>query len=233
MPITRKYSCQKAAKLFDCWLDGELTTTQARDLSTHLAACPACREALEARKRLTNVFAAEETPVPPALHDAVMRRIHEEKRPFALPRLSRPMRALVGSLCAVALVVGVMLSPIGNAMIKSGMAMEDAAMLPSSAGKPNYSAEADLENCVPELDEAWDKVDSDTASEKIYTIQNTNITVAFANESVAVITDETGKSSKGSYKQDGTTYIIYLGDQKATFTASDNTLTPIEGSLFD
>lgn len=232
MPITKEYSCQKATRLFDCLLDGELTAKEERDLSAHLAACPTCRKALEERRQLKNVFEAEDKTVPPALHDAVMRRIHEEKRPFALPRLSRPVTALVGSLCAVALVVGVMLSPLGD-MMKSGMAMEDADLAPSATGKPNYSYKEDLDDRVSGLEEAIDKAESDATSQEIYTVKDSKITVALADGTVARITDEMGKLKEGSYEWNGDTLTVSLGDNKAVFTVTDSMLVLIEGSLFD
>lgn len=230
--VKKEYSCENAKNLFDCLLDGELTKKQACDLSAHLTSCEACRKALEERKKLKTVLKMGEQTVPPALHDAVMRRIHEEKRPFALPRLSRPVTALVGSLCAVALVFGVMLSPFGD-MMKAGMTMEDADFAPSSAGKPNYSYKDDLDEHVPGIEEAVDKVESDATSQEIYTVKDSKITVALAGGNVARITDEIGKIQEGSYEWNGNTLTVCLDDNKALFTLTDDTLTLIEGSLFD
>lgn len=53
--------CEEAARLIDAYLDGELDLTASISVEEHLAACPACREKLEAKQLLTTLV-QEETP---------------------------------------------------------------------------------------------------------------------------------------------------------------------------
>lgn len=232
--FTKQYDCETANKQLDAFLDGELTTKLARDLSAHLASCEACRKALREREALRSALKTGEQTVPPALHDSVMRRIQEEKQ-CTLVRLPRPVTALVGSLCAVALVVGVMLSPFGD-MMKSGMTAEDAVMAPSSAGKPNDLYKEELDDRVSGLD---GKVDGDlaestnTSTSEVYPVKDSNVTVSFATGGIAYITDEDGKCLDGTYKVDEDTVTVTLGKNTAIFMLTDNVLSLVEGKLFD
>lgn len=233
--FTKQYDCETANKQLDAFLDGELTTKPARDLSAHLASCEACRKALREREALRSALKTGEQTVPPALHDAVMRRIQEEKQYAFVARLPRPVTALVGSLCAVALVAGVMLSPFGD-MMKSGMTAEDAVMAPSATGKPSNSYKEELDDRVAGLEGNVDKdtaESSNTSTSEIYSVKDSNVTVAFAAEGVAYITDEDGKCLDGTYKVDEDTVIVTLGKNTAIFMLTDNVLSLVEGKLFD
>ena len=232
--FTKQYDCKTAKKQLDAFLDGELTTKQTRDLSAHLASCETCRKALQEREALRSALKVGEQTVPPALHDSVMRRIQEEKQ-RTLVRLPRPVTALVGSLCAVALVVGVMLSPFGD-MMKSGMTAEDAVMAPSSAGKPNDLYKEELDDRVSGLDGKVDKdmeESTNTSTSEVYPVKDSNVTVSFAAEGVAFITNEDGKRLDGTYKVDEDTVIVTLGKNTAIFMLTDNVLSLVEGKLFD
>lgn len=232
--LFKPYHCEAAEKQLDAFLDGELTTKQTRDLSAHLASCSSCREALEARKKLKKALKTGEQTVPPALHDAVMRRIQEEKQCPPV-RFSRPRMALVGSLCAVVLVVGVMLSPFGD-MVKGGMTAEDAVMSPSAAGKPNHSYTEELDEVVSGLKGEIDKdmaESTDPSTNETYSVKDSNVTVSFATGGVAFITGEDGKRLDGTYKVDEDTVTVTLGEHTAVFMLAEDVLILVEGKLFD
>ena len=232
-PFTKQYDCDTAKKQLDAFLDGELTTKPARDLSAHLSSCEVCRKALREHEMLRRALKTGEQTVPSALHDTVMRRIQEEKQ-CAFARLPRSVTALVGSLCAVALVVGVMLSPFGD-MMKSGMTAEDAVMAPSSASKPNDFYE-EVDDRVTGLESTVDKdmaESTDPSTNEIYFIKDSNVTVILAAEGVAFITGEDGKRLDGTYRMDGETITVTLGKNTAIFMLTENVLTLVEGKLFD
>ncbi|HEX8700786.1 MAG TPA: zf-HC2 domain-containing protein [Myxococcaceae bacterium] len=97
--------CPEPMELFQ-WLDGEVTTNRARQLESHVAGCPTCRQELAAQQRL--ISRLREPPKPPDEQDvqALMARLRAQP----LPRRSLWQPAWpVGLAAACLLGLGVVL----------------------------------------------------------------------------------------------------------------------------
>ena len=224
--FVKETACEKARKLFDSALDGELSAKQERELSAHLDACADCRKEFEMRQQIQSAMRIEQRTAPYALHNAVMRRVSEEKQSFSLPRLPRPVATLAGALCALVIVVGLMSSPLFDFGFGNGIKCEDALASAPDASTPNDNLEMDeaLINQAP----------STSTSVQVYTLQNSNVTITLTMDAIAHVTDENGKRFEGQYKQDGSSLIVRLNDNQARFTIiADGSLVLVEGSLFD
>jgi anti-sigma factor RsiW len=63
-------SCAERREALSAYVDDELAPAERAELETHLAGCPACREALAAERRLSSQLAALPAPVPPGDFEA-------------------------------------------------------------------------------------------------------------------------------------------------------------------
>lgn len=233
--FVKETACEKAKKRFDGALDGELSPKQERELSAHLSTCEYCRKELKMRQQIQNAMRMEQRTAPYALHNAVMRRVSEEKQSFSLPHLPRPVATLAGALCALVIVVGLMSSPLFDFGFGNGIKCEDALASAPEANKPNSSYDEDLDNQFTGMDSVVDNCEQETSptTTAVYTLNNSSITVALADNNIAYVTDELGKIKEGTYKLNDNTLTVRLDNNKAVFTVADDTLILKEGSLFD
>ncbi len=77
--------CEKARRLINPMLDGDLDEQHRRDMEAHVASCPACRSELEGLRRSVRLL--ETLPVlspPPGLASRVMARVLERNRAAAM-----------------------------------------------------------------------------------------------------------------------------------------------------
>jgi predicted anti-sigma-YlaC factor YlaD len=106
------------------YLDGEMEGAEASALEQHLAACAACREAVAARRRITE--AAESLPsfeVPDGFAEAVMARVKWPLHPSAPARARRTWRA-----AAAAAVAGLALTGGAAWVLISGRSLSDVLL---------------------------------------------------------------------------------------------------------
>jgi len=104
------------------YLEGELSPDDALELEAHLAACPACRDALAERRLLHEAFASlPPLEVPPDFALSVMDRIPEEAERKAgwLAALTAASVALVSCLLGFYLLTGQSLSDVLVAVSRS------------------------------------------------------------------------------------------------------------------
>jgi predicted anti-sigma-YlaC factor YlaD len=113
--------CRSAEALY-LYLEGELGPDEARELEAHLAACPACREALAERRLLHEAFTSlPSLEVPPDFALSVMDRIPEAAEPKAgwLAALASGSVALVTCLLGFYRLTGQDLSEVLVAFSRS------------------------------------------------------------------------------------------------------------------
>ncbi|AIE84676.1 anti-sigma factor family protein [Fimbriimonas ginsengisoli] len=107
-------SCNGYEKWLDRYQTGELEPEIRQSLESHLAACEACRQALEFRRRLTSQLAAE-VAVPISLRSRVTDKIDRPaprtwlERTLGDPKLKKTLLSTFGALAA--LIVGASLFP--------------------------------------------------------------------------------------------------------------------------
>ncbi len=76
--------CQKAFRLLNAFLEGDLKGAQARRMEKHLASCSACRAELEGLKRSLALLEGLPSLVPPpGLASRVMARVLQPERALA------------------------------------------------------------------------------------------------------------------------------------------------------
>jgi anti-sigma factor RsiW len=63
-------SCAERREALSAYVDDELAPAERAELETHLAGCPACREALAGARRLSSQLSALPAPVPPGDFEA-------------------------------------------------------------------------------------------------------------------------------------------------------------------
>ena len=70
-------NCETALQLIDAFMDSELDPSTSLEVSTHLSACPACKQALESRQALSKAIklAAAFAPAPAALRGQIRHKI--------------------------------------------------------------------------------------------------------------------------------------------------------------
>ncbi len=234
MPLTKECDCIKIRRLFDAAIDGELSPREERKLDAHLTYCEFCRTEYEERKKLSQTISLTSPEVPSALHSAVMSRIHEEGRPKHAPVFSRPKMALVGSLCVLALVVGIAFSP---AFL--GIGMKDAAnAAPEATGGlgPYGQTQDKTDNLVqsPEDESPSTEATSSIMFDTVYSVADADWIVRFFGDGTATVLDEQNNPHKATYKltEKGLVTITF-GQKKALFAIDNTQLWLKDGELFD
>ncbi len=243
MPLTRECDCEKIRRLFDAAIDCELSSREECALKAHLDHCEFCREEYQKRKELVQTIHLAPTEVPSALHNAVMSRIHKENKPRLRFVLSRPQMALVGSLCTLVLIVGVLLSPtfiLGNGTKDAENAMPDAEgnLVGSPDGSDeiqnNFGQTAEIGGSGENKNEPATESALPNLSNITYSIADTKITVHFEKDGTAKVTDAEGTCHSAVYSVAEKGLIkIRIGKNEAFFTIENEQLVPKGGDLFD
>ena len=87
--------CEHWRDELDSFLDGELSESQVSAFQGHLPACASCREALEARRWLTDqISALPPTEVPPQFEAKFWARVAREEEAAAAPWTERLLAGL-------------------------------------------------------------------------------------------------------------------------------------------
>jgi hypothetical protein len=153
--------CRQAQQLLSAYLDGELAAAQAAALETHLAACSACRQELEALRALSESLGEILRRVePPAdLLDRIMARVREIQAAGARRRASenpawKKLAVGVGLAAGIGLAAlqigraGVEMPAPGGPVKPPAVAVDHAAKPASEAGQ-EVSGERPLSAAEP------------------------------------------------------------------------------------
>ena len=111
--------CDAVGELLSAYLDGELTEGEKNTIEAHLQTCDACRQLAEALGNLRREIGGAELTPPPALHGAIMTKIHRENRLRRIRRLTA-----IGSAGVAAMLCFVIL---GNALLGTLTSADSAA----------------------------------------------------------------------------------------------------------
>jgi len=120
--------CDKARELIPWYVNGTLTGDEAREIASHLAGCPTCREELAQAVRLSwELRAAFERM--PAVHERVWEKVKTRAQGISLGRID------VGSFL-LGLSLGLSVTRSGNPSFKSDLRLlgRRVALFNSSKG---------------------------------------------------------------------------------------------------
>ena len=128
-------SCSEIEVLLPPYVDGIASREHAADVDRHLAACAACREAVQIQRAARELVMARRdalaTPAPPWLRTRLAALLHEEARRGA--RRAWPARAatLAASFAALVLVVLLfeLVSPRSNVLYAAQLAIDHVRCL--------------------------------------------------------------------------------------------------------
>lgn len=165
MSIRKDMACEQVEALLGALADGELNKRQAAAVREHLDGCPSCARKLADLEQLSSLVtdAVTEEPLPPTLHDSVMRVVREsapDRRPLRASAMKRWGTVVACGVCLVVVAIALFSGGRGNVVMEgifdSKAETPDATMEPDAEdnyGGADFDSDSSIED-VPETPHA-------------------------------------------------------------------------------